>query len=191
MASGPITSWPIARGKVEAVTNFLFLGSKITGNGDCSHEIKRCLLLGKENYDNPRQCIKKQRHHFADQSPYSQSYGFSSSCVWMWALDHKEDWTPNNWYFQIVVLERPLESLSDRKEIKRANPKGNQPWIFIGRMMLKLKLQYFGLMQRTDSLERTLMLVKIEGTRRRGRQRMRWLDSITNSMDMSLENFER
>ena len=98
-----------------------------------SQEIKRCLLLMKKSYDKPRQCIKKQRHHLANKAPYSQSYGFSSSHVWMWELDHKGGWAPKNWCFWIVVLEKTLESLLDSKEIKPVSPKGNQPWIFIGR----------------------------------------------------------
>ena len=106
----------------------------------------------------------------------------------MWELDHKEGWVPKNWCFQTVVLEKTLESLLDCKEIKPVNPKGNQPWIFIGRLMLKLKLQYLRghLMQRADSLEKTLMLRKIAGRRRGGRQRIRWLDGIIDSMDMGL-----
>ena len=87
----------------------------------------------KESYDTPRQHVKKQRHHFADKGPYSQSYGFSSH-VRMWELDHKEGSVPKNWCFPIVVLERTLESPLDSKEIKPGNPKGNQPWIFIVRI---------------------------------------------------------
>jgi len=94
---------------------------------------------------------------------------------------------PKDWCFRIVVLEKALERPLDCKEIKPVNPEGNQPWIFIGRTMLKLKLPYFGhLMRRTNSLEKTLMLGKVAGRRRRGRQRMRWLLSIINSMDMCL-----
>ena len=85
------------------------------------------------SYVKPRQCFKKQRHHFANKGPYSQSCGFSSSHVWMWELDHKESWVPKNWCFWTVVLEKILESLLDCKEVKPVNPKGNQSWIFIGR----------------------------------------------------------
>ena len=87
----------------------------------------------KESYDKSRQCIKKQRHHLADKGLYSQIYGFSSSHVWMWELNHKEGWAPKNWCFQTVVLEKTLESPLDSKEIQPVNLKGNQPWIFIGR----------------------------------------------------------
>ena len=129
--------------------------------------------------------FKNQTHYFADKGPSSQSYGFSSN-VWMWDVDYKESWVLKNWCFWTVVLKKTLESPLDNKVIKTVNPKGNQAWIFIGKM-LKLKLQYFGqLMQKTDSLEKTLLLGKIEGTRRRGLQRMRWLDGITDSVDMSL-----
>ena len=139
-----------------------------------------------KSYDKPRQCIKKQRHHFADKGSYSQSYGFSSSQVWMWELDHIESWVLRNWCLRIV-LEKTLESPWDSKDIKPINPKGNQPWIFIGRTVLKLKLLYFShLMWRANSLEKTMMLGKTEGRRRRRFQRMRWLDGITDSMDMSL-----
>ena len=86
----------------------------------------------KKSYGKPRQHIKKQKHYFADKGPYSQSYGFSSSHVWMWELDHKEGWVPKNWCFQTVVLEKILESSLDGKEVKPVNPKGNQSLIFIG-----------------------------------------------------------
>ena len=91
------------------------------------------LATWKESYDKHRQCFKKQKHHFANKAPYSQSYGFSSSHVWVWELDHKEGWEPKNWCFQTVVLEKTLESPLDYKEIKPVNCKDNQPWIFTGR----------------------------------------------------------
>ena len=86
----------------------------------------------KKSYNQPRQDIKKQRHYFANKGPSSQSYGFSSSHVWMWDLDHKESWALKNWYYWTVVLEKTLESSLDSKETKPVNPKGNQSWIFIG-----------------------------------------------------------
>ena len=105
----------------------------------------------------------------------------------MWELDYKESWAPKNWCFWNVVLEKTLESPLDCKEIQPVHPKRGQSWVFIGRLMLKLKPQYFGhLMRRADSLEKTLMLGKIEGRGRRGWQRMRWLDGITDSMGMGL-----
>ena len=110
----------------------------------------------------------------------------------MWELDYKESWELKNWCFWTVVLEKTLESPLDCKEIQSVHPKGNQSWIFIGGLMLKLKLQYFGhLMWTADSLEKILMLGKIEGGRRRGQQRIRWylMDGITDSMDMSLSKF--
>ena len=138
----------------------------------------------KKSYYQPRLYIKKQRHYFAEK--YNQSYGFSSSRVWMWELDYKESWALKNWCFLTVLLEKTLESPLDCKEIQPVHPKGNWSCYSLEGLILKLKLQYFGyLMWRTDSLEKTLLLRKIEG-RRRGWQRMRWLDSITKSMDMSL-----
>ena len=139
----------------------------------------------KKSYDKPRQHIKKQRHYFANKGPCSQGYGFSSGHIWMWELDYKESWVLKNWCFWTVVLKKTLESPLDCKKIQPVHPKGNG--YSLKGLMLKLKLQYFGhLMWRADSLEKTLMLEKIEGRRRRGGQRMRWLDGITNSMDMSL-----
>ena len=118
---------------------------------------------------------------------YIPSFGFSSSHVWMWEMDHKESWALKNWCFWTVVLERTLESPLDCKEIKLSILKGINPKYSLEGLMLKLKLQYYGhLMWRTDSLEKTLMLGKIEGRSKRGWQRMRWLDGITDSMDMSL-----
>ena len=103
MASGPITSQKIDGEKMETMTDFIFLGSKITVDGDCSHEIKRHLLLGRKAITN-LECIKKQRHYLANKGPSSQSYGFSSSYVWMWELDHKEGLVLKNWCFWTVVL---------------------------------------------------------------------------------------
>ena len=142
------------------------------------------LASWKKSYDQPRQHIKKQRHYFADKGPSSQSYGFSSSHVWMWDLDYKESWTPKNWCFWTVVLRRllkvPWTARSNQSILKEINPE----YSFEG-LLLKLKLQFFGhLMWRANSLEKTLMLGKTEG-RRRGWQRMRWLDGITHSMDKS------
>ena len=128
-------------GKSGIVADFIFLGSKITADCDCSHEIKRCWLL--ESYNKPRQSIKKQRHYFANKGPYSQSYVFSNSYVQMWELDHKEDWVSKKWCFQIVVLEKTLETPLDSKEIKPVNPKGNQPWIFIRRTDAKAEAPIF------------------------------------------------
>ena len=137
----------------------------------------------KKSYDKPTQCIKKQRHCFANKGLSSQSYGFSSSHVWMWELDYKAKHQRID-AFWTVVLEKLLESPLDCKEIKPVHPKGNHS---LEGLMLKLKLQYFGHpMWKANSLEETLMLGKIEGRRRRGWQRMRWLDGITDSIDMSL-----
>ena len=141
----------------------------------------------KKSYDQPRQHIKKQRHYFVKKGPSSQGYGFSSGHVWMWELGCEESWVSKNWCFWIVVLEKILESPLDCKEIQPVYSKADQPWVFLEGLVLKQKLQYFGhLMRRVDSLEKTLMLWGIRGMRKRGRQRMRWLDGITDSMNMSL-----
>ena len=134
MASGPIISWEIDRETLETLTDFIFLGSKITADGDCSHEIKT-LAPWKKSYDQRRQHIPKQRHYFANKVLSSQRYGFSSDYwnVGMWELIHKEGWAPENWCFWSVVLEKTLESPLDCKEIQPVHPKGNQSWIFIER----------------------------------------------------------
>ena len=131
MAFGPITSWQIDGETVETVADFIFLGSKITADGNCSHKIKRCLLLGRKVMTNLDSILKNR--DIANKGPSSQSYGFSSSQVWMWELDYKESWALKNWCFWTVVLEKTLESPLDCKEIQPVHPKGNQPWIFIGR----------------------------------------------------------
>ena len=128
----------MANGKtMKTVTDFIFLGSKITADGDCSHEMK-ILALWKKSYNKPRWSIKKQRHHFADNGPYSESCGFPSSHVWMWQLDHEEGWALKNWCFWTVVLEKTLESPLDCKEIQPVHPEESQPWIFTEGLMLKL-----------------------------------------------------
>ena len=132
MASSPITSWQIDGETVETVADFIFLGSKITADGDFSHEMKRLLLLAR-SCDQPRQHIKKQRRYFTNKGPSQQGYGFSSSHAWMWELDYKESWALKNWCFWTVVLEKTLENPLDCKEIQTVNPKGDQSWVFIGK----------------------------------------------------------
>ena len=145
----------------------------------------------KKSYDKPRQHIKKQIHYFANKGSYSQRYGFSSSHLWMWELNHKEGWTLKNWCFWDLVLKKTLESPLDCKEIKPVSPKGNQPWIFIGRTDTKAETPIlWPLYAKTDSFEKTLMLGKIEGRRRKGWQRMRWLDGIANSRGMILSKLQ-
>ena len=133
MASGLITSQQIDGETMGTMIDFIFLGSKITADGNCSHDIKRHLFLGRKAMRNLEHLIKKQRHYFANKGPYSQSYGFSSSHVWIWELDHKEGWAPKYWCFWTVVLEKTLESPLDCKVIEPVNPKRNQSWIFIGK----------------------------------------------------------
>ena len=168
LASGPITLWQIDRKNWKQWQTLFSWAPKITADGDCNLEVKRCLLLGRNTMINLDSIWKKQRHHFAEKGPYSQNYGFSSSHIWMWELDHKEGWASQNWRFWTVVLEKMLESLLNSKEIKPVNPKGNQPWYLSKGLMLTLKLQYFGhLKWRANSSEKTLMLGKIESKRRR------------------------
>ena len=186
MVSGPITSWQTEGETMETVTDFNLGSCKITADSDCSHEIKRPLLLRRKAMTN-LDSILKSRHYFSDKGLSSQSYDFSSSHVWMSELDYKESCTLKNWCFWTVVLKKTLKSPLDHREIQSVHPKGNQsilkeisPEYSVEGLMLKLKLQYLGhLMQRTDSLEKTLILGKTEGRRRRRWQRMRWLDGIT------------
>ena len=148
---------------VKTVTDFIFLCSKITADGDCSHEIKRCLLLGRKGKTNLDSILKSR--DIANKGKSSQSYGFSSN-VWMWELDYKESWGPKNWCFWTVVLEETLESSLDCKDINQSILKEISPECSLEELMLKLKLQFFGhLMRRVDSLEKTLMLGGTGGRR--------------------------
>ena len=115
---------------METVTDFIYLGFKVTADGDCSHEIKRRLLLGRKAMTNLDSILKSR--DITDKGPSSQSYGFPSSQIWMWELDCEESWAPKNWCFWTVVL-KALENPLDFKEIQPVHPKENQPWIFIGR----------------------------------------------------------
>ena len=168
MASGPITSWQIDGETMETIRDFNFLGSKITADGGCSHEIKRCLLLGRKAMTNLDNILKSR--DITDKGLSSQSYGFSSSHVCMWEVDHKESWALKNWCFWTVVLEKTLENPLDCKEIKPVHPKANQSWIFTGRTDDEAETPILWLpdVNLTDSFEKTLKLGKIEGRRRRG-----------------------
>ena len=169
---------------MEAVTDFIFLGSKITGIETSAMKLKKHLLLGRKAMTNLDSILK--RHYFYNRGLYSQSYGFSRSHIQMWELDRKVVWVPKNWHFWTVVLEKTLGSPLDCKETQPGHSKGNQSRIFIGRMMLKLKVQYFDhLIWSMKSLDEILMPGKIEG-RRRGQQRIIWLDGIIDSVDISV-----
>ena len=133
MASSAITSRQIDGETVETGRDFIFLGSKITADGDCSLENKRCLLLGRKVTTNLDSILKSRDINFAIKGASSHSGGFPSSHVWMWELDHKEGWAPKNWCYWAVVLEKTLESPLDCKELQPVHPKGNQSLIFIGR----------------------------------------------------------
>ena len=151
-------------------------------------KLKDTFAPWKKSYEKTRRYIIKQRHYFANKGPSSQGYGFSSSHIWVQDLDYKESWAQKNWCFWTVVLEKTLERVpwtarrSNLSILKEISPKYS-----LEGLMLKLKLYYFGhLMWKADWFEKTLVLGKIEGRRRSGRQRMRWLDGITDSMDMGL-----
>ena len=131
MASSPITSWQIDGEIMETVIDFIFLGSKITADGHCSHEIKGCLLLGRKAMTKLDSVLINR--DITSKGPYSQIYGFSRSHVQIWELGHKEGWVSKNWCLWTVVLEKTLESPLDCKDIKLVSPKGNKLWIFIGR----------------------------------------------------------
>ena len=134
MAAGPIISWQIEGEELEAVTGFIFLGSKITADVDCSHENKRCLLLGRKVMTNLDSVLKSSNITFLTRVHIVKTMAFPVIMYWMWEVDHKEGWVLKNWCFQILqVLEKSLENPLDCKEIKSVNPGGNQPWTFTGK----------------------------------------------------------
>ena len=183
--TGPITSQQIYGGKVEIVTDFIFLGSKITAISDWSHKIKRHLSLEKNNGKH-RQHIKKQRYYFANEVHIVKTMTFPITyrCE-SWTIKSTECWTIDAfelWCWRRLLKVPGTTRRSNHSILKNINPKYS-----LEGLMLELKLQYSGhLMWRAESLEKTLMQGKIEGKRRRGWQKMRWLDGITDSMDMSL-----
>ena len=188
MASGPTTSWQINGEAMETVTAFLFLGSKITADGDCSHEIKRCLPLGRKAMTNLDSVLKSRDITLLTKVHLDKALVFPVvmyRCE-SWTIKKAERWrigTFELWCWRRLLGIPWTARRSNQSTLKEINPE----YSLEGLMLLKLQLQYFGcLMRRTDSLEKTLMLGKIEGRRRRGWQRKRWLDGITNSMDMSL-----
>ena len=183
MATGSITSWQIEGEKVKVLTDFLFLGSKITADCDCSYEIRRWLLLGRKAMTNLDSVLKSRWQRSVKSRVWSSQW----SHMVPWELDHKGDGTPKNLCLWTVVLEKTPESLLDSTKIKPVNLKGDKPWIFTGRTDAEAPVFW------SSDVNRWL-IVKVPdagkdwGRRRRGHQRMRWLDSITNAMDMNLAN---
>ena len=167
MVPGPFTSWQIEGEKVEAVTDFIFLGAKIAMGDDRSHQIKRHLLLRRKTMSNLDSILDIT---WPTKVPIVKHMIFPVVIYGCESWTIKKNWIPKNWFFWIVVLEKSLESSLDCKEIKLANLEEINPDCSSEGLLLKLKLQYFGyLMGRTDFLEKTLMLGKIEGKRKRGR----------------------
>ena len=172
---------------METVTAFIFLGSKITANGDFSHEIKRHFLLGRKAMTNLDIILKRRDITLLTNVHLVKAKFFPIVIYGCESWTIKKSWAWKNWSFWTVVLEETLENPMDCKEIQLVISKGDQSW----RLMLKLKLQNCAhLKWRADSLEKTLGLGKIEGRKRKGQQRMRWLDGITNLMDMSLSKLQ-
>ena len=187
MASGPITSWEIDGETVETVSDFIFLGSKITADGDCSHEIKRYLLLGRKLRTNLDSIFESR------DITLPTKVRLIKAMVFPVVMYGGESWTVKKAEcrridaFELWCWRRLLRVPWTARRSTQSILKKFSPGISLEGRMLKLKLQYFGhLMQRVDSLERTLMLGGIGGRRRRGRQGMRWLDGIIDSMDVSL-----
>ena len=188
MASGSMTAWQIEGEKVEVVT-FSLLGLQNHCRWWLQPWKQKMVASWQESDDKPRQCVEKKRHYSADKGLYSQGYGLPSSHIQLWELDRKEGRMPKNWCLWTVVLEKILEGPLDSKEIKPVNLQGDQPSYSLEGLMLKLKLQCFGhLMWTDDSLEKSLILERIEGRRRTGHQRMRWLDGVTDAVNMNLGN---
>ena len=172
------------------MTDFIFLGSKITADGDYSYEIKRHLLLERKAMTNLDSILKSRDITLPTKVRLVKTMVFPvvmCGCE-SWTIKKAECWRIDA--FWTLVLEKTLESPLDCKRIQPVHPKGNPSWIFIWRTYVEAKLQYFGHLWRADSLEKTLMLGKIEGRRRKGPQRMRWLNGITNSMNMSLSKLQ-
>ena len=187
MTSGPITSWQIDGETIETVTGFIFLGSKITAEGDCSHEIKRRLILGRNVMTNLDSMLKSRDITLPTRSVQSKLWFFQWSCMDVRVGLCEESWVPKNWCVWTVVLEKTLESPLDCKEIQSVHPEGDQSWVFIGRTDAEAETSILCPPHvKSWFIEKTLMQRGIGGRRRRGRQRMRWLDGITDSMGMSL-----
>ena len=185
MASGPITSWEIDGETVETVSDFIFLSSKITADDDCSHEIKRHLLLGRKAMTNLDSLLKSRDITLTAKSSQSYSFPIVMYGCESWTIKKAECQSIDA--FELWCWRRLLRVPWTARRSNRSILKKISPGISFEGMMLKLKLQYFGhLMRRVDSLEKTLMLGGIGDRRRRGQQKMRWMDGITDWMHMSL-----
>ena len=172
--------------KMETVTDSIFLGSKITMDRDCSHEIKRCLLLGRKAMTNLDTILKSRDITLLTKDHTVKAMVFFSSHVWVWELDHTEGWAPKNWCFWIVVLKKTLESPLDCRKIKAVNPKGNQPWIVIGRADAEAEaLILWPPNVKSQLIGKDPDAGKDWGQEKRW-QRMRWFDGLTNSVHLHL-----
>ena len=186
-----VTSWTAEEEKVEVMTDFLFLGSKITPDGDHSLEIPRYLLLSRKNMINLDRVLKSRDITSANKGPYSQSYDLPCGHVRLWEWDCKEGRMPKNWCLWTVVLKKTPESPLDSREIKRVNLKGNQPRIFTGRTDAAPEAPAFS---SPDGMSRLIETDPDAGKdlrqKKREQWRMRWLDTVTYSMDMKLSQLQ-